>query len=60
MKADGDASLVMDALMVAVRRRGKADALLYRSDQRSQYTGEKFQRVLADNGITCSMSFAAP
>jgi hypothetical protein len=28
MKADRDASLVMDALMMAVWRRGKADALL--------------------------------
>ena len=32
MKADRDASLVMDALMMAVWRRGKADALLYHSD----------------------------
>ena len=36
MKADRDASLVMDALMMAVRRRGKADALLHHSDQGSQ------------------------
>jgi putative transposase len=33
MKADRDASLVMDALMMAVWRRGKADALLHHSDQ---------------------------
>jgi putative transposase len=32
MKADRDASLVMDALMMAVWRRGKADALLHHSD----------------------------
>jgi transposase InsO family protein len=38
MKADRDASLVMDALMMAVWRRGKADALLHHSDQGSQYT----------------------
>jgi putative transposase len=56
MKADRDASLVMDALMMAVWRRGKADALLHPSDQGSQYTSEQFQRLLADNGITCSMS----
>jgi putative transposase len=58
MKADRDASLVMDALMMAVWRRGKADALLHHSDQGSQYTSEQFQRLLADNGITCSMSRA--
>ena len=58
MKADRDASLVMDALMMAVWRRGKVDALLHHSDQGSQYTSEQFQRLLADNGITCSMSRA--
>ena len=56
MKADRDASLVMDALMMAVWRRGKADALLHHSDQGSQYISEQFQRLLADNGISCSMS----
>lgn len=58
MKADRDASLVMDARMMAVWRRGKADALLPHSDQGSQYTSEQFQRLLADNGMTCSMSRA--
>jgi putative transposase len=46
----------MDALMMAVWRRGKADALLHHSDQGSQYTIEQFQHLLADNGITCSMN----
>jgi len=36
----------------------KADALLHHSDQGSQYTSEQVQRLLADNGITCSMSRA--
>ena len=58
MSADRDASLVMDALMMAVWRRGKADVLLHHSDQGSQYTSERFQRRLFDNGITCSMSRA--
>jgi putative transposase len=58
MKADRDASLVMDALMMAVWRRGKVDALLHHSNQGSQYTSEQFQRLLLDNGITCSMSRA--
>jgi putative transposase len=56
MKAERDASLVMDALMMAVWRRGKVDALLHHSDQGSQYTSEQFQRLLADRDITCSMS----
>jgi putative transposase len=58
MKADRDAALVMDAPMLAVWRRGKADALLHHSDQGSQYTREQFQRLLANNGITRSMSRA--
>ena len=58
MKDDRDASLVMDALMMAVWRRGKADVLLHHSDQGSQYTSEQFQRLLSDNGTTCSMSRA--
>ena len=58
MKAERDATLVMVALMMAVWRRGKADALLHHSDQGSQYTSEQFQRLLADNGIICSMSRA--
>jgi len=56
MKAERDAVLGMDALMMAVWRRDKADALLHHSDQGSQYISEQFQRLLADNGITCSMS----
>lgn len=58
MKAERDASLVMDSLMMAVWRRDKADALLHHSDQGSQYTSEPFQRLLAHDGITCSMSRA--
>lgn len=58
MKTERNAALVMDALMMAIWRRGKADALLHHSDQGSQHTSEQFQRLLADNGITCSMSRA--
>ena len=43
-RIDRDASLVMDALMVAVWRRGKAIALLHHSDQGTKYTSEQFQR----------------
>ena len=31
-------------------------ALLHHSDQGSPYTSEQFQRLMADNGVTCSMS----
>jgi putative transposase len=47
---------VADALIMAIWRRGKPDALLHRSDQGSQYTSEQFRRLMADNGVTCSMS----
>ncbi len=50
------AQLVIDALIMAIWRRGKPDALLHHSDQGSQYTSEQFQRLMADNGVTCSMS----
>lgn len=50
------AQLVTDALIMAIWRRGKPDALLHHSDQGSQYTSEQFQRLMSDNGVTCSMS----
>ena len=56
MSATMTAQLVTDALMMAIWRRGKPDALLHHSDQGSQYTSEPFQRLMADNGVTCSMS----
>ena len=58
MKTERDATLVMDALMMAVWRRGKADALLHRSDQGSQCSSEPFQRLQEAHGIPCSMSRA--
>ena len=56
MKADMTAQLVTDALIMAIWRRGKPDALLHHSDQGSQYTSEQFQLLLTNNGVTCSMS----
>ena len=50
------AQLVLDALMMALWRRGKPTELLHHSDQGSQYTSEDFQRLLSAEGITCSMS----
>ena len=56
MKNAMTADLVADALVMAIWRRGKPDELLHHSDQGSQYTSEQFQRLMADHGITCSMS----
>jgi putative transposase len=56
MSATMTAQLVTDALIMAIRRRGKPDALLHHSDRGSQYTSEQFQRSLTDHGVTCSMS----
>ena len=56
MSADMTAQLVTDALIMAIWRRGKPDALLHHSDRGSQYTSEQFQRLMADHGVTCSMS----
>lgn len=50
------AQIVTDALIMAIWRRGKPDALLHHSDQGSQYTSEQFQRLMANSGVTCSMS----
>ena len=48
--------MVTDALMMAIWRRGRPRELLHHSDQGSQYTSEPFQRLMADDGVTCSMS----
>lgn len=58
MKAEMTAQLVTDALVMAIWRRGKSDALLHHSDRGSQYVSEQFQRLLADAGVSCSMSRA--
>jgi putative transposase len=50
------AQLVMDALMMAIFRRGRPRAVLHHSDQGAQYTSENFQRLLESHGIVCSMS----
>ena len=56
MKPEVAAQLVTDALIMAVWRRGKPDALLHHSDQGSLYTSEQFRTLMADHGIDCSMS----
>ncbi len=56
MSAAMTAQLVTDALVMGIWRRGKPEALLHHSDRGSQYTSEQFQRLMADNGVVCSMS----
>jgi putative transposase len=56
MSAVMTAQFVTDALVMAIWRRGKPDALLHHSDRGSQYTSEQFQLLMADNGVVCSMS----
>jgi len=58
MQASMTAQLVTDALMMALWRRGRPQALLHHSDRGSQYSSEQFQRLLGELGITCSMSRA--
>jgi putative transposase len=56
MQAAMTTQLVTDALVMAIWRRGKPDALLHHSDRGSQYSSEQFQKLMADHGVTCSMS----
>jgi transposase InsO family protein len=56
MSAEMTAQLVTDALVMAIWRRGKPDALLHHSDRGSQYTSEQFQKLMSDHGVICSMS----
>jgi transposase InsO family protein len=48
--------LVVDALEMALARRRPGAGLLAHSDRGSQYASDHYQRVLAAEGITCSMS----
>ena len=50
------AQLVTDALVMAIWRWGKPDARLHHSDRGDQYASEQFQRLMADDGVVCSMS----
>jgi len=56
MSSTMTADLVTDALVMAIWRRGKPRELLHHSDRGSQYTSEKCQRLMADHGVTCSLS----
>jgi putative transposase len=51
-----ESRLVVDALALAVQRRLPGEGLLAHSDRGSQYASDHYQRLLAQHGITCSMS----
>ena len=51
-----ESRLVVNALEMAVQQRFPDEGLVAHSDRGSQYASEHYQRVLAKQGITCSMS----
>jgi transposase InsO family protein len=51
-----ESRFVVDALALAVERRLPHVGLLAHSDRGSQYVSDHYQRLLAQHGITCSMS----
>jgi putative transposase len=54
-----ESRLVVDALEMAVARRLKGSwpsELIAHSDRGSQYASDHYQRILSEEGITCSMS----
>ena len=54
-----ESRLVVDAMDMAVARRLPGAGLLAHSDRGSQYASEHYQRLLAEHGISCSMSGVA-
>ena len=56
VSAVNDRHLTIQALDMALKRRGPASGLLHHSDQGSPYASEEYQTILDARGITCSMS----
>ena len=56
MDATTESRLVVDALGMAIRKRVPGDGRVAHSDRGSQYASDHYQRVLASEGIACSMS----
>ncbi len=50
------ATLVMDALQMAIWRRKRPRGVIIHSDRGSQYCSHDYQKLLAQNGFICSMS----
>jgi putative transposase len=51
-----EAELVSDALSMALARRRPNEGLLHHSDRGVQYACDEYQKLLAENGMECSMS----
>jgi transposase InsO family protein len=51
-----EATIVLDALKMAITRRRPKRGVLHHSDRGSQYAGDLFQQLLRDHGMICSMS----
>jgi putative transposase len=51
-----DTPLVTDALEMALGRRRPPPGLVHHSDRGSQYASHAYRELLADHGMTCSMS----
>jgi len=57
MSARNDSTLVMDALTMAIWRRGTCTThVIVHSDQGSTYASQHYQQALKENGLVCSMS----
>lgn len=56
MSARITSRLVVDALQMAIDRRGPAAGLIVHSDRGSQYCSDHYQRLLSKHEIRCSMS----
>lgn len=48
--------LCLDALKDAIARRKPQPGLVHHSDRGAQYTGHRYQKLLSDNHMICSMS----
>ena len=59
MAATQDASLVVQALHMAIARRRPSAGLLHHSDRGSPYTSESYQALLREQGMVVSMSRTA-
>ncbi len=56
MGTSNSTQLVSDALKMAIAQRRPLNGLMLHSDQGKPYVSQEYQRLLATNGIVCSMS----
>ncbi len=56
MRLDTPYLLVEDALLYAIRLERPAPELMIHSDRGSQYASARYQQLLKDHGMICSMS----